>query len=202
VTIDLIVRGVCCLRPGVPGVSENIRVRSIVGRFLEHSRVFYFLADGEQKLWCASADWMQRNFFRRVETCFPIEDTRVRERVFAEGLEIYLNDNSQAWILSADGKYKRLKPGKEKPRAAQEILLERLCGLAKAPLETDALETQGVLLQVRPPDAVRLQPPAPMLEPTPKAASAKPKRDKGRPPAKPVGLAEELDEQEPTRRAQ
>jgi polyphosphate kinase len=132
VQIDLIVRGVCCLRPGVPGVSERIRVRSIVGRFLEHSRVFYFHAGGEEVVWCASADWMTRNLDRRVETCFPIEEARLAERVRAEGLDVYLEDNVQAWTLLPDGTFRRLKSGSQKARAAQEILLARLCGSAPA----------------------------------------------------------------------
>jgi polyphosphate kinase len=127
VQIDLIVRGTCCLRPGVPGISENIRVRSIVGRFLEHSRIFLFHAQGDELCWCASADWMQRNLFRRVETCFPVTEKRLAQRVYSEGIEPYLLDNAQAWSLGADGRYSRLKPGKSARRAAQEVLLERLC---------------------------------------------------------------------------
>jgi polyphosphate kinase len=127
VQIDLIVRGICCLRPGVPGVSENIRVRSVVGRFLEHTRIFLFHAGGEEQVWCASADWMSRNLDRRVETCFPVLEPRLAERVRAECLEVYLEDNVQAWELGADGVYRRVRPGAAKPRAAQEILLERLC---------------------------------------------------------------------------
>ncbi len=134
VSIDLIVRGVCCLRPGVPGVSDNIRVRSIVGRFLEHSRVFVFHNGGDEQVWLASADWMQRNLFRRVETCFPIEERRLAQRVISEALEPYLSDNAQAWILGADGKYKRVKPGAGARRAAQEVLLERLCDAPGAPV--------------------------------------------------------------------
>jgi len=126
VEIDLVVRGICCLRPGVEGVSETIRVRSIIGRFLEHSRVFYFYADGEEKVFCSSADWMQRNFFRRVEIAFPINDSRLRARAFHESLEICLEDNVQAWILQPDGTYKRKKPGKQKARASQSLLLESL----------------------------------------------------------------------------
>ncbi|MEO5574028.1 MAG: polyphosphate kinase 1 [Gammaproteobacteria bacterium] len=126
VKIDLIVRGICCLRPGVAGVSENIQVRSIVGRFLEHSRVFYFLNEGNPVTYCASADWMRRNFARRVETCFPIEDMRLCTRVLKEGLMPYLTDNTQAWQLQSDGSYKRLKPGSQKPRSAQQFLLETL----------------------------------------------------------------------------
>jgi len=126
VKIDLIVRGICCLRPGVAGVSEGIQVRSIVGRFLEHSRVFYFLNDGAPATYCASADWMRRNFSRRVETCFPIEDPRLCTRVLKEGLMPYLTDNSQAWLLQSDGTYKRIKPGNQKPRSAQQFLLQEL----------------------------------------------------------------------------
>jgi polyphosphate kinase len=129
VKIDLIVRGVCCLRPGVTGVSENIHVRSIVGRFLEHARVFYFLNGGDYKIYLSSADWMDRNFFRRVETCFPIEDRRLKERVLEESLLNYLSDNSQVWILQADGSYKHRAPGShQKPRAAQLLLLDNYCG--------------------------------------------------------------------------
>ena len=126
VAIDLVVRGMCCLRPGVPGLSENIRVRSIVGRFLEHSRVFYFLADGAHLTYCASADWMPRNFFGRVEICFPIEDAALRERVVEEGLMTYLGDDSQAWDLRPDGSYRRIEPTGPAPKRAQEILLARL----------------------------------------------------------------------------
>jgi polyphosphate kinase len=97
VTIDLIVRGVCSLRPGVKGLSENIRVRSVVGRFLEHHRIFYFHADGAQNIYLASADWMERNFFRRIEICFPVLEPKLKRRVLKEGLKPYLADNAQAW---------------------------------------------------------------------------------------------------------
>jgi polyphosphate kinase len=126
VTIDLIVRGICCLRPGVPGVSENIRVRSIVGRFLEHHRVYYFLNGGQEQVFCGSADWMSRNLLRRVETGFPIEDPALRTRVVHEGLITYLADNAQAWELQSDGTYVRCLPGGEEPRPAQEVLLRSL----------------------------------------------------------------------------
>ncbi|HUN71485.1 MAG TPA: polyphosphate kinase 1 [Steroidobacteraceae bacterium] len=122
VKIDLIVRGICALRPGVPGVSENITVRSIVGRFLEHSRAFYFENGGEPELYCSSADWMERNFFRRVEVAFPIQRGSHRERIL-EDLTRYLDDNSQAWTLHSDGKYHRSSPSGEKPRNAQAELL-------------------------------------------------------------------------------
>ena len=124
VEIDLIVRGLCCLRPGVPGVSERIRVRSIVGRFLEHSRVFYFHAGGQELVYCSSADWMQRNLFRRVETCFPIDDP-AQAGILREVLATYMADNVQAWECGADGTYVRVVPGKQKPLSAQRVLLER-----------------------------------------------------------------------------
>ena len=107
VKIDLIVRGACCLRPGVPGVSENIRVRSVLGRFLEHSRLAYFESGGEQKLFASSADWMSRNLYRRVETCFPIEKPRIRQRLLEEDLLIYLEGDVAAWDLQSDGTYER-----------------------------------------------------------------------------------------------
>jgi len=126
VRIDLLVRGICCLRPGIPGVSENIRVRSIVGRFLEHSRVYYFYGAGEEHTYCSSADWMSRNLFRRVETCFPVRDARLRQRLVHETLEVYLQDNRQAWELGPDGSYTRVHPAEgEEPVSAQELLLER-----------------------------------------------------------------------------
>jgi len=123
VKIDLIVRGVCSLRPGIPGLSENIRVRSIIGRFLEHSRIFYFLNGGEDNLYLSSADWMGRNFFGRIELCFPVLDRKVKERVIQEGLKPYLSDNSQAWEMDSDGNYQRRKSRGRIPRSAQEHLL-------------------------------------------------------------------------------
>ncbi len=128
VEIDLIVRGVCALKPGVPGVSENIRVRSIVGRFLEHSRVFYFHNDSAEDVYLSSADWMDRNFFRRVEICFPVLDPKLKKRVISEGLKPYLDDNSQAWEMDQEGQYHQRTPRHGKPVAAQETLLERLAG--------------------------------------------------------------------------
>jgi len=131
VPVDLVVRGVCALRPGVPGVSENIRVRSVVGRFLEHSRIFYFENEGDPRVFCASADWMNRNLFQRVETCFPILDPDLRRRVVQEGLEIYLRDNAQVWLMGADGEYEKVQPAPgEEPVNAQAQLLEQLAGQA------------------------------------------------------------------------
>jgi polyphosphate kinase len=106
VEIDLIIRGVCCLRPAVRGVSDRIRVRSIVGRFLEHSRVYCFENAGAREIYCASADWMDRNLFRRIEVAFPIESAELQARVI-EDLKLYLEDDVQAWVLDADGQYTR-----------------------------------------------------------------------------------------------
>jgi len=143
VKVDLIVRGVCDLRPGVPGVSENIRVRSIVGRFLEHSRAFYFENGGEPELYCASADWMERNFFRRVEVAFPIHRGSHRRRIL-EDLTRYLEDNSQAWSLLPDGRYERLSPGQERPRSAQaELLGNYAAGTPIAPVPLDDSDDTG-----------------------------------------------------------
>jgi polyphosphate kinase len=123
VKVDLIIRGVCALRPGVPGVSENIGVRSIVGRFLEHSRVFYFENGGEPEMFCASADWMERNFFRRVEIAFPIQRDTHRKRILQD-LDLCLRDNTQAWELQSDGSYKRVgRRPDERPVSAQNELL-------------------------------------------------------------------------------
>ncbi|MFL6591221.1 MAG: polyphosphate kinase 1 [Luteimonas sp.] len=129
VQVDLIVRGACTLRPGVPGVSDNIRVRSIVGRFLEHSRVYWFGNDGDPELYCASADWLERNLMRRVETCFPILDPGLAARVKHEALDNYLGDNVDAWLLQPDGQYQRVVPGPgEVPHSAQAMLLAQCCG--------------------------------------------------------------------------
>jgi polyphosphate kinase len=106
VDIDLIVRGVCCLVPGVPGVSDRIKVRSIVGRFLEHSRVYYFENAGEREIYCGSADWMDRNLFRRIEVAFPVEAPELQSRI-ADELKLYLTDDTQAWILNSAGHYAR-----------------------------------------------------------------------------------------------
>ncbi len=110
VSIDLIVRGICCLRPGVPGTSDNIRVVSIVDRFLEHARIFYFEGGGKREVYLSSADWMPRNFQRRVEVMFPIEDEALRDRVVDEILAIALADNTKARILRPDGSYFRAAP--------------------------------------------------------------------------------------------
>ena len=125
VQIDLIIRSICCLRPGLPGLSENIRVRSIVGRFLEHTRVYYFSNNGDARIYCSSADWMDRNLFNRVEACFPIEDAGLKKRIYQQGLVNYLKDNQQAWQLQSDGTWMRVQAieGQE-PHNAQRILLD------------------------------------------------------------------------------
>ena len=115
VQIDLIVRGMCSLRPGVPGLSENIRVRSIVGRQLEHSRVYYFYNNGAENVYISSADWMARNFFSRIETCTPIENPELKARVIHEALTLALQDNQQAWLMQGDGTYIRAIAGKNEP---------------------------------------------------------------------------------------
>ena len=117
VTINLIVRGICCLRPKIPGLSENIRVISIVGRFLEHSRIFHFENAGQPKVFLSSADWMPRNFYRRIELAFPVENATLRDQIIKEVLPSLLNDRVKARGLQSDGSYRRLKPEGSEPRA-------------------------------------------------------------------------------------
>ncbi len=124
VACQLIVRGICALKPGLPGISENITVRSLVGRFLEHSRVFHFANGGDDELFLASADWMERNFFRRIEVAFPVQRRKYRERIL-EDLEACLADNVNAWQLGPDGSYARIDAGDEQRVCAQEVLLAR-----------------------------------------------------------------------------
>ena len=126
VQIELIVRGICCLRPGLKGLSENIRVRSIIGRFLEHSRLFYFHAAGSEKLFCSSADWMSRNLYRRVEIAFPIDDPEQKQRLFRETMQIPLQDNVDAWNLNSDGTYERIQKTTEPSKRSQQELLNQL----------------------------------------------------------------------------
>jgi polyphosphate kinase len=127
VKIELIVRGICCLKPGVPGISENIQVRSIVGRFLEHTRSFYFLNEEQPEVFCASADWMDRNLLKRVEECYPVENPELKTRVIEQGLKLYLEDNTQAWVLDNEGNYTCLSPeGDAEPISAQQTLLQLL----------------------------------------------------------------------------
>ncbi|HEY8219061.1 MAG TPA: RNA degradosome polyphosphate kinase, partial [Methylobacter sp.] len=126
VDIKLIVRGVCCLRPGIPGVSENIEVRSIIGRFLEHARVYAFENGGDREVYASSADLMNRNMFRRVEICFPIENKKLQNRILHD-LNLYLNDNTQAWLLQPGGSYQQLqKVDAEESVQAQTVLMQEL----------------------------------------------------------------------------
>ena len=126
VKIDLIVRGICSLRPGVQGLSENIHVRSIVGRFLEHSRVYYFQNDSSEEFYCASADWMERNLLRRSESCFEIRQKMMKDQIRSD-LELFLADNCQAWELRGDSSYERITPATPEQRvSAQETFLAEL----------------------------------------------------------------------------
>jgi polyphosphate kinase len=122
VRIDLIVRGVCALRPGVAGLSENITVRSIIGRFLEHSRIFYFHAGGEEVVLLSSADWMDRNFFRRIELAFPVQDAKLKARVVTEGLRVHLRDNVLAWLMDGTGRYVRRRAGSARYDGQQKLI--------------------------------------------------------------------------------
>ena len=126
VKVHLIVRGICGLRPGVPGLSDNISVRSIIGRFLEHTRVYYFYNDRQEDVYLASADWMHRNLFGRIEIAFPVLDGKARKRVIREGLRPYLVDNSQAWEMGSDGSYRRKTSRNGKIRSAQQTLMNEL----------------------------------------------------------------------------
>ena len=122
VDIELIVRGVCCLRPGVPGVSARIRVRSIIGRFLEHSRIYWFMNAGELDIYCGSADWMDRNLFRRIEVAFPVVTHELATRV-TDDLLLYLEDDCQAWTLAPDGSYARVDTTEHKSAQARLLSL-------------------------------------------------------------------------------
>jgi polyphosphate kinase len=125
VSIDLLVRGICCLRPGIPGMSENIRVLSVVDRYLEHARIFYFHAGGRREVYLSSADWMPRNFVRRVEVMFPVDDESLRDRLIDEILAISREDNVKARMLLPDGTYQRLRPKNGDPlRRSQQRLIE------------------------------------------------------------------------------
>jgi polyphosphate kinase len=124
--IDLLVRGACMLPPQVPGLTENIRVRSVIGRFLEHARVFHFRAGDEEELYLSSADWMNRNMLRRVEIAWPVKDAALRKRILEECFELYLDDPRDAWDLQPDGSYKRAKGAEDaRLRGAQALLMER-----------------------------------------------------------------------------
>jgi polyphosphate kinase len=117
------VRGICSIRPGIPGVSENIRVRSVVGRFLEHSRIFYFANGGADEVYCGSADWMPRNLFERCEVVFPIRDAQIRNRIRHEILAAYLGDTAKSRIETANGDYPRVRAPEGKSFSAQDFLI-------------------------------------------------------------------------------
>lgn len=127
VKIELVLRSICCLRPQVQGLSENITVRSVLGRFLEHTRVYYFYNNGDERLYCGSADWMDRNLFHRVEVAFPIKDKKLFKQIYQDGLQNYLQDNIQAWTLDGEGQWHPTHPAKgEAPHIAQEHLLKTI----------------------------------------------------------------------------
>jgi polyphosphate kinase len=125
VKIDLIVRGACALRPAVKGLSDNIRVRSIVGRFLEHHRIYYFRNGGKPRVYLSSADWMGRNLFRRIEVAWPVLESKLARRVINEGLKPYLEDSRDAWLLMPNGEYRPPRRGRA-TRSAQQVLLKKL----------------------------------------------------------------------------
>ena len=133
VKIELILRSMCCLRPQVKGLSENITVRSLIGRFLEHTRIYYFYNDGDERLYCGSADWMDRNLFHRVEVAFPIENKKLFKQIYQDGLLNYLQDNTQAWTLDGTGVWQQLQPAAgETPHIAQEHLLKVINGVEES----------------------------------------------------------------------
>jgi polyphosphate kinase len=133
VKIDLIVRGACTLPSQLPGLTDNIHVRSVIGRFLEHSRVFYFRCDEVEQLYLSSADWMNRNMMRRVELAWPVTDPAQRQRIIDEDLVAYLHDAVDAWDLLPDGSYARVKPNERRQaHGAQAALMARYAGRDEA----------------------------------------------------------------------
>ena len=142
--IDLLVRGICCLRPGIPRLSERVRVSSVVDRFLEHSRVWFFQARGERKVYLASGDWMQRNLARRVEVAFPVDDAALKERIVGEILAAMLADNQKSWSLRRDGTYERVQPGAQGRPAAPLRSQEHFISLARRAALADASRSRAV----------------------------------------------------------
>ncbi len=124
--VDLMIRGICCLRPGLPGLSERVRVRSVVDKFLEHSRIFYFENAGDPEVYLSSSDWMPRNFYRRIEVMFPVEDPRLKQRIIHEILPVVLADNVKARVLRSDGSYDRLLPAETEPALRSQVVLQEL----------------------------------------------------------------------------
>src|SRR5690606_14019912 len=143
VDVDLVVRGICCLRPQLPGVSDRIRVRSIVGRFLEHSRMFYFANGGDEEFYMGSADWMPRNLERRVEVVVPVHDRALQQRMFSL-LETWLADNRQAWILHPEGHYEQCAPADGDELATHRKLLRDPWGLDRVDSRYTTAEVRAV----------------------------------------------------------
>jgi len=141
VQIDLLIRGVCCLRPGVPGLSDRIRVTSVIDRFLEHSRVWHFQARGEKKVFLASGDWMPRNFLRRVDVAFPIEVPALKERILTEILGTMLADNVKARLLRPDGTYERVRTAAGTPAVRSQ---DQFAALARRAAFADASRSPAV----------------------------------------------------------
>jgi len=129
VNVDLQVRGICCLRPGVPGVSDTISVTSVVGRFLEHARIFYFRNGGAEEVLLGSADLMPRNLDRRVECLYPVDDPQLRESIVSHILSVHLKDNMQARRLRPDGAYERIQPGENEPEIDSQLWMVEHRGL-------------------------------------------------------------------------
>jgi polyphosphate kinase len=153
VPIDLMIRGICCLRPGLPGISENIRVSSVVDRFLEHSRILVFGDGPKQQIFLSSADWMPRNFERRVEVMFPLEDEELRRRIMEEIIPAYMNDNRRARILNADGTYSRPVPAADQPpHRSQFELLALAAAREEAALAEEALPLSFEAISEHPSD--------------------------------------------------
>ena len=144
VQVDLVIRGICCLRPGLPGISEDIRVVSIVDKFLEHTRIFYFENDGDPEIFLASADWMPRNFFRRIEVMFPVLDPALKVRIVEEILEMVLADNVKARVLRADGTYERVERGPDEAPVRSQLVLQGLARRASRPGEAVSPSLQTV----------------------------------------------------------
>ena len=155
VKIDLIVRGICCLRPGLKGISENITVRSIVDRFLEHSRIYYFENACQPQVFISSADWMPRNFFRRIELAIPVEDGTLRERLVSELLTVSLADNTKARFLKADGSYVRATAGAgDKPCRSQAQFMALARAGEEAPRKSADGKTRYPPVKLAPPPLV------------------------------------------------
>ncbi len=142
VQVDLVVRGICCLRPGIPGISENIRVRSIVGRLLEHSRILVANNEGEPKVYLMSADWMPRNFIRRVEIAFPVQNKAIKEKIIKGILQTYFDDTESARVLGADGEYKRLRNDKAAGKNSQKFFIDECREAQEKQLEKEQIKKQ------------------------------------------------------------